>query len=71
MSYVHVNASSKSLEAFSDLIGLSDVFLICPFGDGTYDGVLNVNGHLKVMEQGILSTACLKRKDKSSPRVQI
>lgn len=35
--------------------------LIWPFGDGIHDGVLNFNGHLKVVQQGTHSTACLRK----------
>lgn len=61
MSCVPVNASYKSLEAFSFLIALSAALLIWPFDDRTCDGVLNFNGHLKVVQQGTHSTACLRK----------
>lgn len=61
MSCVPVNASSKSLKAFSALIALSGVLLIQPFGGGTCDAVLSFNGHLKVMGQGARSTTCLRK----------
>lgn len=61
MSCVPVNASSKSPQAFSARIALSGVLLIWPFGEGTYDGVLNFNGHLKVVGQDTHSTACLRK----------
>ena len=61
MSCVPVNVSYRSLKASSSLIALSGVLLIWPFGDGTHDGVVNFNGHLKVVQQGSHSTACLRK----------
>lgn len=61
MSCVPVNASYKSLEAAPYLMVLSGVLLIWSFGDGTHEGVLNINGHLKVVGQSTNSTACLRK----------
>lgn len=41
---------------------LFGVLLIWPFGDGIHDGVLNFYGHLKVVQHGTHSTACLRKR---------
>lgn len=61
MSCVPVNASYKSLEAAPYLMAPSGVLLIWSFSDGTHEGVLNFNGHLKVVGQSTNSTACLRK----------
>lgn len=65
MSCVPVNASYKTLEASSSQIALADVLLIRPFGDSTHNGVLNFNGHLKVVRRACTLQLVLE-KDKSS-----